>query len=392
MRITGTGKIYNTILFLFFLLGRKKKAQGNGCKFKKILITVSKGAGLGNIILALPTLKTLREKLPQADITLLCHGNAVPEKLGAGKIVDRIIHVQETSPVLSKIRRILEIRKTCFDLVINPEFYGTSILIYSVIALGNFVFRLGHCGRKVQPWAKKWEFLYNIKVDLSTTAHEADYYSAILIKLGIEDRENEHKPKIILKNDDAFFSTKDSNKIFIDRPYICFAPGSNPNQAWKRWPYTKYAELACHIIDNSPYGVVLLGTGEDFDCAEKIVEMNNNGIVNLCGKTTLNQAISCLRSAKMLVTNDSGLMHLAGAIGKPVIALYGPTDRARTYPLGDNSTIISNNLECSPCYNSHNKGRIGRRCNGRIDCLNSLDVNEVLSTVFDKLNLSRPVV
>lgn len=129
---------------------------------------------------------------------------------------------------------------------------------------------------------------------------------------------------------------------------LAFAPGAEFGPA-KRWPAGQFAALARQVQASHPQlTVVLLGSPKDGPVCEEIVAAAP-GVLNLAGSTSLSDAIGLLASAVALVTNDSGLMHIACALGRPVLALYGPTDPRHTPPLSDKASVLWLHLDCAPC-------------------------------------------
>ena len=127
-----------------------------------------------------------------------------------------------------------------------------------------------------------------------------------------------------------------------ERPIIGFCPGAEFGPA-KRWPHYHYAKLAEMLI-NHGYAVELFGSAKDEPVGEEIRQALSEELrefcVNLAGKTNLNEAVDLIANCTAVVTNDSGLMHIAAAVNRPLIALYGPTSPQYTPPLSDKATII----------------------------------------------------
>jgi heptosyltransferase II len=133
-----------------------------------------------------------------------------------------------------------------------------------------------------------------------------------------------------------------------DRPLIVFAPGAEFGPA-KRWPAPYFAELAQSIRQAQPHAqIVLLGSAKDQPVCDEIVAAQPY-VKSLAGVTTLDQAIALIAQARVMVTNDSGLMHIASALNRPVIALYGPTNPNHTPPFSDVSLVLTLKLDCAPC-------------------------------------------
>jgi len=136
--------------------------------------------------------------------------------------------------------------------------------------------------------------------------------------------------------------------LLQDRTLLAFAPGSEFGSA-KRWPTTHFAKIAQTVLQQFPTAqVILLGSGADKLVCDEIESMTP-AVINLAGKTTLDQAIALIACTDAVVSNDSGLMHIASALNRPVIAIYGSTDPDHAPPLSDLLSSLSLRLECSPC-------------------------------------------
>ncbi|MGB8516877.1 MAG: lipopolysaccharide heptosyltransferase II [Gallionella sp.] len=134
----------------------------------------------------------------------------------------------------------------------------------------------------------------------------------------------------------------------LTQPVAVFCPGAEYGPA-KRWPENYYAELAARF-QKSGYAVWLIGSNKDQIVAEKINELSGGVCVNLCGKTNLADALALLSCANIVVSNDSGLMHLAAAQDKPLLALFGSSSPQFTPPLSKNARVIKIEIACSPCF------------------------------------------
>ncbi len=157
------------------------------------------------------------------------------------------------------------------------------------------------------------------------------------------------------------------------RRLIAFAPGAEFGPA-KRWPDNKFAALAGQILAAYPdVQIVLMGSGNDKAVCDPIQEAVPE-VINLAGKTSLKEAIAVISQITLMVTNDSGLMHIASAFEKPVVAIYGSTDYLHTPPFSKYSEIISLDLPCAPCQK--------RECPlGHHNCMKLLNPDRVFPAV-----------
>jgi heptosyltransferase-2 len=143
--------------------------------------------------------------------------------------------------------------------------------------------------------------------------------------------------------------------------------------AAKRWSASHYAAVAKQKLSEG-WQVWLFGSAKDQAVASEINQLTDNACVDFCGKTSISQAVDLLALADTVVSNDSGLMHVASALNKNLIAIYGSSDPNFTPPLSDKAKIITLNLECSPCFK--------RECPlGHTRCLNEIYPEQILTEI-----------
>ncbi|PKO85002.1 MAG: lipopolysaccharide heptosyltransferase II [Betaproteobacteria bacterium HGW-Betaproteobacteria-11] len=154
-------------------------------------------------------------------------------------------------------------------------------------------------------------------------------------------------------------------------PYI-FCPGAEYGPA-KRWPAAHFTTLA-RLLASPGHPVWLLGSNKDAALGEEIAAATGGQALNLCGRTTVTQAIDLIAGAQAVISNDSGLMHVAAALDRPLVALYGSSSPGYTPPLSPRAKILYRHLPCSPCFE--------RDCPlGHFDCLNGLAPETIAAAV-----------
>jgi len=162
--------------------------------------------------------------------------------------------------------------------------------------------------------------------------------------------------------------------LSLDKPVVCMMPGAEYGPA-KQWPLEYYSKLA-HSLVIEGYQVWVLGSDKDRAAGEEVCQQNDAGVYNLCGRTQLVDTVDLLACAKSVVTNDSGLMHVAAAVGVELNVIYGSSTPDYTPPLTDEAkkNIFYLGLECSPCFK--------RVCPlGHTDCLNNIKYDVVFNSI-----------
>lgn len=160
--------------------------------------------------------------------------------------------------------------------------------------------------------------------------------------------------------------------LSLTQPVAVFCPGAEYGIA-KRWPIPYFAQLAQYLRD-AGYAVWIIGSPKDKEIGDKIVALGNGPCRNLAGMTDLTEAIALLSCADLVVSNDSGLMHLAAALNRPMLALYGSSSPRFTPPLSCKAQVLRVEVPCSPCFK--------RKCpRGHFNCMVKLTPEQVVKFI-----------
>lgn len=217
--------------------------------------------------------------------------------------------------------------------------------------------------------------------------HQVYYYLDLLYQTGLSEKnylaDESFSPDISLGIGDGDVAAA---RVLLekaggrpDRPLVGLNPGAFYGPA-KRWFSDRYAVLADRVQEELGHQVVLFGSAEERDLAHRIESLMQTGPIILTGQTDLPTLMGALSLCRLLVTNDSGVMHLAAALQVPLVAIFGSTDEVATGPLSASSTVIHKHVECSPC--------LLRECPIDLRCFDRISVEEVFAAV--QKHLSEP--
>ncbi len=337
-------------------------------------ILIVKLSAIGDVIHTLPSLAALRRLYPDAHITWVVE-EAAADIVKNHPYLDSVIVSKRKSwskdikknkflkPLFNMRSLIKELRQRHYDLVI--DFHGlfkSSI----IVLLSSGKRKLGY-----DSFQELSGLFLNEKIHEDMNKHAVDRYLDLPQHLGaIID-----KAEFILppnKNAEAQVNRIMRNYNLVDNNFIAI----NPIAYWetKLWDNNSFAQLADLIKSNLKMDVVFTGS-EKGNIEEITSKMKAKGI-NLGGQTTLLELAELYRKARLIITTDSGPMHLAAGVGTSVVALFGPTDPARTGPYGDGHTVIRAGLSCSPC--------LFKKCPTK-KCMQDISPAQVLEVVTQKL-------
>ncbi len=163
------------------------------------------------------------------------------------------------------------------------------------------------------------------------------------------------------------------------RRWIGLVTGSSPAWLTKRWPLEFFEELAGLLVERAGCRVVLLGTAEDAIRTKEFPGTESGVVLDLAGKTTLEDLVAVIHRLDLVVTGDSAPLHVAAALKKKIVSLFGPTDPRRHMPPTPDATVFCRRLECQPCYQG--------KCRNpeELACLRRITVEEVYEAVLKQL-------
>ena len=340
-------------------------------------ILVVKLSAIGDVIHTLPSLNAIRKHYPDAHITWLIEEAASSLVVGH-EALDRVIISKRKQWIkgifgpscLNNIKEayqfIKKLRNTEYDLIIDFQGLLKSAVL---IALAR--------GKRKTGFDKGMEHMEHSYIFLNERIHPVNMDNHALLRslmlinaLGIKSKEIEYK--IPVSNHTRIITDELLERHGIKDPGILVA--INPVAKWKTklWDNRKFALLADRLIEKYNASVIFTGSQSDKSTIKNIMSFMSKKAVNLAGKTTLKTLAALYEKTRFVISTDTGPMHMAAAVGTPVIALFGPTAPWRTGPFGSEHEILRSNLKCSPCFK--------RQCS-TIDCMNQISVEQVFDAI-----------
>lgn len=332
---------------------------------RKKRILVIKIGGLGDAILAVPSLRALRKKFDDSRVELLINKEHEP-LFHWCPYIDRIIVWDRANAGLLQLTGHL--KKERFDISVD---FKNNAFTHCAAFLSGIVHRYG--------FAKGfWKFLLNNPVAFLKTNQEGPLaqQARILEKLDI-DHLNQALELWTTPSDDSYIEAALKEKAVSGRDTLVgMVLAASAKWPTKNWPAQNFIDLAQRLTQRG-LKVVLVGQEYPKDFFGKF--SGSSSIIDFVGKTNLTQFVSLIKRLSILVTPDSAAMHVAAAFGIPIVALFGPTDPKKHIPPVENIDVLVKVVACQPCYK--------RQCSNseQLACLKNISIDEVFKNVIQRI-------
>ena len=329
---------------------------------------------IGDAVMCLPALDAVHRGQPDSAITVLAKPWVAPI-FRCNPAITTVMEYDalgENRGALGKWRLTGEIRRRRFDraLLFQNAFEAALIAF-----LARIPERYGYTtdGRGllltegVKPAGK--EIAY----------HHVDYYLDLVEKVGL-GRRGERSPRLYLEESEITWGRKFLSDKGVDEavPLIGIAPGAAYGPA-KQWPAERFSQIVELLSRERPLYPLLFGSRGDSEACRRVGDGIGSASptlsLDLSGKTSLREAMALMSLCAVFITNDSGLMHVAAALGVPTVAIFGSTDPNRTGPLGKRCSILYKKVDCSPCFK--------RECPTDFRCMESISADDVADSAIE---------
>ncbi len=336
---------------------------------------------VGDTVLSYPAVQGLKARFPRSHLAVFVRDH-LADLWRTCPYVDEVIPFQQKrgwKGVSEDLRLGSLLGRKKFDLaVVFPRSFRSAYQM----CLARIPIRLGY--------QDEWRSLFLTRRIPRTRellgVHRVHYYRHLIDAFGTNAHEAEShetegelkSPHISLGGEVRAWARErlEALGLLDGRPLIAMNPGATYGLA-KCWPVDRFGELGKRIVDHRKASVLLLGKEEEGFITQAVLRQIGDGGVDLTGKTGLLQLAAILEHCRLLVTNDTGTMHVAAAVGTPVAAIFGPTDPVTTGPWGVGHAIVRKEVDCSPC--------LKRVCPKDHACMQKITVDEVEAVVDERL-------
>jgi len=313
---------------------------------------------VGDAVLAIPAMKAVRARFPDAEITLLVRP-WVAGLFSSVPFVDKVWCETKPSSVADWIRVTRDIKSRRFDLaLLLPNSFESALMMF----VSRVPERIGYATD-----GRRW-MLTNAVATLPEPRHQVHYYLDLVKVLSA----TAEPPSIEIeaRNHERYTARRllAAEGILPGSSFLVLNPGAAYGSA-KRWPEDRFARVADSLARELGLHVAIIGSEAERPIANRISERMTSTTAVLTGKTPLETLIGVLAESSLMITNDSGPMHIAAALGIPTIAIFGSTDERVTAPYGPRTRIVKHPVECSPC--------LLRECPIDHRCMNRVSVEDV---------------
>jgi lipopolysaccharide heptosyltransferase II len=321
---------------------------------------------IGDAVLSLPALEALRARLPEAEIVAVSKPWVSEVYANHPAVTRQIVYDPD-----GEHRGAQGFRKLVAALA--AEKFDTAVLLQNAFHAAWMVWRaripqrIGYARDGRSP-------LLTDAVEPPPSAyygHQAYYYLELLFRSGLIDSiEPVREVRLTLDRKEKHWGLKALESLGLPGPrnLVGLCPGAAFGPA-KRWPAERFADLADRLVSGLHADILIFGSRHEKPLAEVIAREMEHTPTIVSGTTTLRQSMALMERCRLIVSNDSGPMHLAAALGTPVVALFGSTDERATGPIGPRARVVKHGVACSPCGL--------RECPINFRCMLGLSVDEV---------------
>lgn len=307
---------------------------------KRILvITLS---NVGDAVLTLPVVGALKENFKDASVDVVV-GPRAKEIFEVDPRIDKMYVYDKAISLIGKLKFIFRLRRNNYDLAVDLRNSLLGFLIGS-----------------------RYQTKFNLKSP-QDKIHKMDLHLLKIKELGINAGFNSYPIWISQIDTDNMSKLLNKKGILGSDEIICVSPGAKSHI--KRWRQDGFAKVCDRLIDEFKIKILFVGDSNDYQICDRIINSMRNYAVSISGQTNLRELAWCIKRSRLLITNDSAPLHIAGSVGTPAVAIFGPTDYRKYGPRQGDGVAIYKKLHCSPCEVA--------LCKYNLECMKAVEADEV---------------
>jgi len=368
--IAAVNAICGLIFWPFCRLAMRKSVPGVPTRL--LIIRVDR---IGDMILSTPIFKSLKELYPKATITCMASSLSAPLLAGNPHVDEVVVYDppwfdrdRNKNYFHSYVNVFRYLRGARFDMAIDLRGNYANIL---------FLMFLPGIRHRVSFDAAMGSFLLTKEVPFEPGKHETAYFMDIVKSLGGQTSKNPF-PVYVVSSEEKEYADRFFRRHGLDKKDVIIAmhPGTGVKRIFKRWPKERYCELGKKLARRSNVKIIITGAKAEVDLAASIREEIGQSAVLCAGEVRqLRHLAAILQRCTVCVGSSTGIIHLASAVGVPVVVLSGPEDTDRWRPLGDKYTLVKKEVRCRPCREES--------CPYDGRCLRDITAEEVVAALED---------
>ena len=342
-------------------------------------ILVMKFFGLGSIFYAAPALVSLRKTHPEASIHFLTFESNRPF-LELLQCVDSILTIRTSSPVRFVLDTVSFIRGVVshpYEVVFDFEFFSK---------FSTFLCAISGSRRRVGfALPVRWRTaLLTDEVTIRKDRHVSEAFASqirLFSDLPVSDEQIRLQPTAQARAMvDALLNERDKRILVVN-------VNAGPTFIERRWPAERFSQLTTTLAADGAIDIVFTGEASEREYVESVLAKipNSSRCVNLAGRLTVDELLAVLERAELVVSNDTGPLHLAAGVGTPVVGLFGPESPLFYGPRGAKSALVYKKIACSPCMNVYSAKTF--RCPYDAECMRRIEVEDVEIAIADLMKV-----
>lgn len=317
---------------------------------------------VGDLVMATPVLQDLRAKYPDAEITAMAR-EPIAQLLRYDPAIDELF--EYSKPESGFLRRQLR-RDIIGKLRVGK--YDVGVLLTNSFSSAWWFWQAG-IKRRIGFGGNWRSFLLSDAVDRPSGLHQVEEYKALL-----GNPTTASMPRLVVTEEELQVA-RELLRQQGWRPGVKLV-GVNPGATYgsaKCWPLERFRSMALQLLEDKDVMLVFFGDGTQVELVRQICRGLPDRVLNLAGATSLRELMALICGCSVLVTNDSGPMHIAAALDVPMVALFGSTDPDKTGPWGKEEAVVNKKASCSPCFR--------RVCPIDFRCMKEISVEEVVAKI-----------